>query len=252
MILMKQERVQERIGFVFIHGAGLEGRVWEQVTDGLGFPALLADFPLRDKTYESRRRLKLQDYVRHIRDQVLEWNSDRIVLVAHSLGGVLALQLAAELSERMAGFVAVSAAIPKQGGSFLSALPLPQKILLPILLRTVGTKPPASAIRSGLCSDVSAEQAEDIVQRFVPESVSVYSDKIDASAPEVPKLYIRLKQDKEFGLPLQNKMITNLSPQHVYDLDAGHLPMLSQPDQLRAMLQRFMTEAVYPFSSQKW
>lgn len=248
---MKQERVQEMTGFVFIHGAGLEGRVWEQVTDGLGFHALLADFPLRDKTYESRRRLTLQDYVKYIRDQVLEWNADRIVLVAHSLGGVLALQLAAELSERLAGFVAVSAAIPKQGGSFLSTLPLPQRILLPLLLRTAGTKPPASVIRSGLCSDLSAEQAEDIVRGFVPESVRVYTDRIDASAPEAPKLYIRLKKDKEFGLPLQNKMITNLSPQHVYDLDAGHLPMLSQPDQLRAMLQRFMTEAVNPLSSQK-
>lgn len=239
---MERDQVQEKIGFVFIHGAGLQGRVWEKVTDGLGYPALLAEFPLRDAAYESRRQLALQDYVTHIRKQIMEWEVDRIVLVAHSLGGVVALQLASELSGRLAGLVAIAAAIPKKGGSFVSVLPLPQRVFMPVLLRTAGTRPPEAAIRSGLCSDLSEEQAEDVVRSFVPESVRVYTDRIEASAPEVPTLYIRLSKDKEFSLPMQNKMIANLMPQQVDDLDAGHLPMLSEPDKLRAMLQSFMSE----------
>jgi pimeloyl-ACP methyl ester carboxylesterase len=230
---------QEKIGFVFVNGAGLTSSIWNKVTEGLDHPCLLVDFPLREGTVESRKELALTDYVTHMQKQVNEWGARKFILVAHSLGGVLALKLASEFADRLVGFVAVGAAIPKNGGSFLSVLPFPKRILLSAIMQKMGTRPPESAIRTGLCNDLTPEQASEILYGFIPESLHVYTDRVDAPIPNVPKLYIKLVKDKEFGSSLQNKMVSHLSPQYVQSLDTGHLPMLRNPMGLRLLLENF-------------
>ncbi len=233
---------QEKIGFVFINGAGLEGLVWSKVVEDFEHPCLLVEFPLRKSSLESRSGLSLEDYVTHMKRQVDEWGTRRIVIVAHSLGGVLAHRLASVLTDRLAGIVAVGAAIPKNGGSFLSILPFPQKLIMSVILRTLGTKPPESAIRKGLCNDLSPDQATEIVKGFIPEAVRVYTDRINVSVPDVPKLYVKLTNDKEFSPSLQDKMISNFSPQSVQSLETGHLPMISNPEGLRSILENFLSD----------
>ncbi|GGD79692.1 alpha/beta fold hydrolase [Paenibacillus nasutitermitis] len=234
-----EAQIREKIGFVFIYGAGLNRSIWEKVAADLEHPCLLVDFPLRDGSRKPEQGLSLNDYVAYMKKQVEAWQVPKFIIVAHSLGGVPALQLAEEMSERLAGFVAVGASIPRKGGSFLSALPLPKRMLMAVLLRSLGTRPPDAAIRSGLCHDLSAGQGEEIVRNFIPESVRVYTDRVEADVPSVPKLYIKLQKDKEFNEAHQNKMIANFAPQHIASLDTGHLPMLSDPDGLRLALQDF-------------
>lgn len=238
--MSNQEGTHEKTGLVFISGAGLNSCVWSEVAKRLDHPYLLVDYPQRNDLLQSRKKLSLDDYVVHLKRQVDEWGSRKFVIVAHSLGGVLGLRLSSEIGGRLSGFVAVGAAIPQNGGSFLSVLPFPKRILLSALLRIIGTKPPESAIRSGLCNDLSAEQAIKIVDGFVPEAVRLYTDRIGVSLPIVPKLYVKLTQDKEFIPSLQERMISNLSPQSVQALNTGHLPMLSDPEGVGAILNDFM------------
>ena len=236
-----QPSLHEKTGLLFVAGAGLDARIWSRVASSLDHPCLLAQFPNRGGTPDTRKSLSLNDYVAHLKEQAEAEEPRKWILVAHSLGGVPALQLAAELGDRVVGFVAVGAAIPRPGGSFLSTLPLPKRLLLSAILRMAGTKPPEAAIRAGLCSDLSAEQAAEIVHGFVPEALRVYTDHLEVSAPPIPKLYIKLLQDKEFGLPLQERMIANLAPDRVEALNTGHLPMLSDPDGLRTVLECFLS-----------
>lgn len=245
-----QEHTHEKIGFVFLNGAGLESRIWSKVVEGFDHPYLLVESPLRKDSFELRKGLSLGDYVTHMKRQVDKWEVRKFVIVAHSLGGIFALRLASELTDRLAGFIAIGAAIPKNGGSFLSVLPFPKRILLSAIMRRMGTLPPESAIRAGLCNDLTPDQAVEIVRGFIPEAIRVYTDRIDVSVPMVPKLYVKLTKDKEFNPSLQNKMISNFSPQLVRGLDTGHLPMLSDPDGLRSILEDFFangrTESTFP------
>lgn len=236
------KRASKEIGFLFIHGAGLGRQVWERAAKELECPYLLADFPMRSEPYETRRELTLEDYAAHVRKQVEEWEVERFVIVAHSLGGVVAMQAAADFSDRVAGFVAVGAAIPKVGGSFLSTLPMPKRWIMSLILKKMGTKPPEKAIRAGLCNDLTAEDSAAIVRGFVPESIRVYTDPVESSLPDVPKLYVKLGKDKEFGPSLQDKMIFRLAPNRVASLNSGHLPMLGDPDGLRRTLLVFLSE----------
>ncbi|CAG7647872.1 hypothetical protein PAESOLCIP111_05480 [Paenibacillus solanacearum] len=227
------------IGFVFIHGAGLSGRIWEPVVRQLGHPYLLADFPHRQGPAASRRHLTLHDYTTHIQAQIEAWNERPFVIVAHSIGAIPALQIAASMRDRLAGFAAVGAAVPADGGSFLSTMPPAKRALMHVLLRAFGTQPPEAAIRSGLCNDLTAEQTEQVVRGFAPESLHLYTDRAEAPIPNVPKLYIKLTNDRELSLSRQDGIISRFAPERVETLEAGHLPMLSKPDELRRVLTGF-------------
>jgi pimeloyl-ACP methyl ester carboxylesterase len=140
------------------------------------------------------------------------WEVKKFIIVAHSIGGVLALKIASLLPDRVVGLVAVGAAIPEQGNSFLSAMTFAKRTLMRVLLRIFGTRPPESAIRQGLCNDLTPEQSAAIVRDFVPESIRLYTDRAEAAAPQYTEI-----------------------------LQSGHLPMMSKPKELRRALQSFLS-----------
>lgn len=230
------------LGLVFIHGAGLGDWIWEEMSGVLGSPHVFADFPARDRGDQGRQALRLDDYADHVVEQVAGLPVERLVVVAHSLGGVVGLKVADQLGDRLAGFVGVGAAIPTDGGSFVSSLPAPKRWIVGTLMRVFGTKPPESAIRQGMCNDLSDEQTDLVVRRFVPESRAVYFGRTDVPLPSVPRSYVRLTEDHEFDQATQRAMAANLGTEDVREVSSGHLPMLSNPKELAELLNKIVAE----------
>lgn len=233
--------IDKKIGLVFVHGAGLGSWIWRDVSPLLQMPHLFTDFPEREADMVTRKELTLEDYVNYIMQQIEGFGAERIIIVAHSLGGVVAQKVAAHLGDRLAGFIAVGAAIPAHGGSFLSTLPAPNRWIMHAAMKMLGTKPPESAIRKGLCNDLSPELADEVVRRFTPESLAIYFKSTHVEIPKVPTSYIRLTKDQEFGVPMQTRMAAHLgvSKQEIIDIASGHLPMLSHPKELAVAIQSF-------------
>ena len=105
-------------GFLLLHGAGLGAWIWKDVISGIHAPYVAADFPYRTGTQAERNALTFDDYVQAVMDQAATLQTAKVVVVAHSLSGTVALKVAAQLGERLAGFIAVGAAIPKNGASY--------------------------------------------------------------------------------------------------------------------------------------
>ncbi|RJE86381.1 alpha/beta hydrolase [Paenibacillus sp. 1011MAR3C5] len=229
--------MNERIGVVCIHGAGLKGEIWQKTSQYIEAPSLFIDLPLRSGTDEVRCKLTFLDYCAEATRQIESWPVRKFIIVAHSIGGSIALRLAEDLKDRVVGLVAVSAAIPRDGGSFLSSLPFLKRMAFAAVMKLAGTKPPGSAIRSGLCNDLPRSQSDAVVNSFVPEAKRLYFDRTDAPIPAIPKFYIKLMKDQEFTPVFQDRMAANLAADHVIELQAGHLPMLSNPSGLGAILQ---------------
>lgn len=226
-------------GLVYVHGAGLDSWIWEAVTARLDAPQLPVSFPGRGGRSVARENLSLEAYVDHVRQQVDDWPVERVIVVAHSIGGVVGLELAGERPERVAGFVGVCAAIPNPGGSFVSCYPFHQRIVQRAIIRLLGTKPPDPAIRRSLCSGLSDERTERVVDQFTAESRRLYTDRGDAAIPDVPTLYVKTTNDKELSPSLQDSMTANLRADGVATIAAGHMPMLSDPQAVAEILERF-------------
>lgn len=232
----------EPYGVVSIHGAGLDTWIWDAVTPALEVPHLPATFPARDGDREGTAGLGLRDYVDHVCQQIEGWPPTEIVLVAHSIGGVVGKEVAEVLADRVVGFVGVCAVIPELGGSFLSCYPPHQRLIQRAVMRVAGTKPPDAVIRKSLCNGLSEAQTDRIVERFRPESRKLYTDASTAEIPDVQSLYVKTMDDNELSLSLQEAMIDNLRPDEVATIDAGHVPMLSHPDQLAGLVNAFNEE----------
>lgn len=226
------------IGIVLIHGAGLRSWIWDDVK--LAAPTLAINLPLRDQPKETRAQLTLDDYVQDALTRIQDWHSGKVVVIAHSLGGVIGLEVAHKLGHQLAGFVGVCAAIPETNQSFVSTLPFPQKFIMPIILKLAGTQPPASAIAAGLCNDTKPELTQRVIQDFSPESRAVYTDRVEYSPLTVPTLYVHTTKDKEYGTQLQTTMAKRLPQVTIVDVSSGHMPMLSQPDALSKVLNTFV------------
>lgn len=225
----------ENIHVIYLSGAGLDSTIWDGVRAKVVTPGTALAHG-RDSAATLSRA------VQDVLGQIQERNAGRYVIVAHSLSGVIGVELARALGDKLGGFIAVTATIPSPGGSFTSALPFPQNLLMPLLLSVVGTKPPAEAIRKGLCSDLDDQQAAAIVDAFTPEPRRLYVDKTSTSQLPVSRyLYVRTLDDKEIPASRQAIMAKRLPGVEVVDTPGGHMVMISHPDELATIINQFIS-----------
>jgi pimeloyl-ACP methyl ester carboxylesterase len=209
---------------LFLSGAGLPAWIWDDVRSVVDCPSTVAQYA---------KEGSLADCA----DGVLAAAPDRF---AHSLGGVVGSQLVAQAPERVEGFLGIAALIPQADQSFLGALPFRTKLMMSLVMRLAGTRPPASALRSGLAGDLSQELADRIVEDFSPESQSLYRDPVPARSFPSARGYLHTANDPGMPLPLQEKFATTLGASWTQTLPTGHLPMLTDPKAVGAALTAFL------------
>lgn len=222
-------------GIIFLSGAGLESWIWDGVIAELNMPSVVADY----SRISGRVSASLNDYVQAALESANRLPTDTIIIVAHSIGGVVGSELAKRLGNRVVGFVGISAAIPQSGSNFFSCLPFPQRLIMPLVVTISGTKPPESAVRTGLASGVDAATTSNIVSSFQPETKGLYRDKTTATKlPDIPYAYIRTTVDKELPLSVQNSIVKRLPNPIVHDIKSGHLPMLTHAAEVTDVIRR--------------
>ncbi len=232
--------MKDKIGLVLIHGAGLGSFIWNDLKPLINCPTLAIDFPNREISGQANKNLPFENYLKSTIEQIEKQGEDEIIIVAHSIGGCLGVKLTDYLGEKVVGFIGISSAIPESGKSFISCLPFPQNLLMPIILSLLGTKPPQKSIELGLCNDLSSQQSAEIVNRFTPESKSIYTTRVNYNSLPEKSLYIKLRNDKAFPMQVQDRMITNLNAQSTVELESGHLPMMSKPKELAEIINGFV------------
>jgi pimeloyl-ACP methyl ester carboxylesterase len=230
-------------GIIFISGAGLNASVWDKVRSRIGTPSIAIDFPNRgDKV--ANKNLSFDDYIEEAQRQIGRAPFKEYILVCHSIGGVVGLQLATILRDKVKGFVAVSASIPPSGQSYISSFPFPQSTIMGLIIRLLGTQPSKGVLKSSFCSGLSTEDTENVVTNFTPEARSLYFSKIEHNENKVPNMYIKTLQDKTFPLSFQEQMVRNLGTKNVKTIESGHLPMLNKSEELAEMLRQFTTPII--------
>lgn len=232
--------MDNKIGIILIHGAGLNSSIWSDLTKKIDNPILGIEFPNRKSNNNLNSKLTFDNYVDTAVTQIRRWQKDNFIIVTHSIGACVGLKVAEHFNNKLKGFVAIGSVVPKSGQSFISSLPFPQKLLLPFLLSLFGTKPPEKSIIAELCNDLPPETTSKIVNEFTPEAKALYTTKIIFDLPDIKRLYIKLTNNKSMSINLQDEMAKNLKATKIEIINSGHLPMLSKPDELTNILTSFI------------
>lgn len=222
---------------LFLSGAGLPAWIWDEVR-----AALPDDVETAVAGRPHSAHASLADYADAA---AAETTWPAFAIVAHSSGGVVAAELLARHPARVAGVLGVSAVVPLPGRSFVGTMPLPARLLLSVVIRLVGTRPPAKVIRAGLASGLPGATADRIVADFDPESVRLYRDPTSVrDLPEV-RAYVHTTEDKEISTAVQRGSAEALRATWTEELSTGHLPMLQDPPAVSQAVGRLLAQIVW-------
>ncbi|GHF36019.1 pimeloyl-ACP methyl ester carboxylesterase [Amycolatopsis bartoniae] len=224
-------------GFALQHGGFHGSWCWERVVPLLEAPAVAIDLPGREGDPATLRGITSAEWTRGALGQINTLPTDRVVLVAHSLGGVTALNAAKVLGDRLAHLILVSALVPAEGQT--PAELIARGAHRDSLLDETGQfgVPPIEAVRTLLANDVP-DEAEALYARLRREPMGPISEPFTHDGlPAVPTTYVRLTRDNAVPPAMQEQMIANLPHESaVTEIDAGHNVMMSRPGQLADLL----------------
>ena len=224
---------------VLVHGGGLDGRCWDPLLRHLDGPAIAVDLPGRGAHPAPLETIRLADCAASVVADVDAAGFDEIVLVGHSLAGCSMPGVIGLLGDRVRHAMFVACTVPADGGSAFDTLdPAVQD-----LIRSAGDMEPkamdATIAKLVFGDDLTEEQFAWCVERLVPEAPLLTTDPVDLAPLRtgMPRTWIRTLQDLIVPADKQLRFAGNVGDCAVLDIDAGHMCMVSQPEELASLLR---------------
>lgn len=216
---------------LFLSGAGFPEWIWDDVRSQFD--------PEQCSVVASRpSNPTASDLDGYAQQALIDAPERPFMIVAHSLGAVVGLRMVELAPGRVDRFLAISGVVPPPGGSFVSAMPYPNRLILDLVMRFAGTRPPDKAIRSTLAG-VDPATIERILHDFTTEPRSLFRQRIDPTRRSVHTGYLHTSRDRELPMRLQNKFAENLEASWTSTIDAGHMPMLERPKATAETIEAF-------------
>ncbi|TCK21110.1 alpha/beta fold hydrolase [Pseudonocardia endophytica] len=272
--------------FVLVHGAWNSGAAWTEVVTELesgGCRALAVDLPgagphARFPTsYLREGQAGLDTEVSPLRDLTVEETADavlavlrrirshgcrRIVVVAHSLGGITATRAAEKAPHLIDELVYVAALVPTRLGSAAAYLRLPEAgprypdlyIGDPTAIGATRLNPRSTderyraRLHEVFYGDVDEHRFLAYATSLVPDNPTGMATAVVAATAQrwgaIPRTYVQTERDRVVSPALQRMMIDDadrLTPGNsfrVARIDTSHSPFASRPRELAGLIAR--------------
>lgn len=230
--------------YVLVHGGWQGAWCWYRVAPLLerrGHRVLTPDLPGHGLDRTSIGELSLQAYADRI-GRTLDEAAEPVVLLGHSLGGMVIAQAAADRPERVALLVYLAAFLPGDGDSLaslaqgdteslLSPSSVPTADGTAITLRDAGLQP-------ALYADCSAEDLALVRRLIQPEPLAPLAQPLRAPGgpggplQRIPRAYVECLEDRALPLARQRLMQAARPCRSSVSLPSGHSPFFSMPERL--------------------
>lgn len=225
--------------FVLIPGAWMGAWVWEPVAERLralghgARPLTLSGLADGDADISE---VGLQTHVEDVMAVLEKDDLRNVVVVGHSYSGVVAGQVADRAPGRVARTVYVDAFLPRDGRSMLDAFPERQREEELRQISENGGRWPAPTL-DGVAGapDLSEDQARRLVERMVGHPGRTVYEPAVLRRPlaEQRATHVACAFETSDGLVAALRGEPNWT---FRELEAGHWPMVSAPDELVAVL----------------
>jgi pimeloyl-ACP methyl ester carboxylesterase len=227
--------------YVLIHGAFHGGWCWKKIIPHLekqGHKVVAPDLPGHGEDKRPINEITLQAYTDRV-CQILDKQSEPVILVGHSMGGVVITQVAEYRPEKIKKLVYL-AALLLQNGEFLrqyAELDI-EAFVMPNLIMSEDRRYATvkeEALKEIFYADCSDEDIEFAKSHLVPQALAPLATPVSTTEENfgrVPRVYISCLRDKAISPPIQEKLYKALPCEKVIHLDTSHSPFFSASEEL--------------------
>jgi pimeloyl-ACP methyl ester carboxylesterase len=232
--------------YVLVHGAWAGKFAWNEVKPLLekeGNKVVTLDLPAHGDDKTPIGSVTLQSYVDAV-VQLIDKQEGKVILVGHSMGGMVISQVAENRPSKIEKLVYLSAYLPSNGQDLQSlsatdagSLIGPNLVFLPDYS---GATIKPEFVEKVFAADCSADIKKLVLDKHKNEPLAPFQGKVtltDANFGAVPKYFIETLKDVGVSTANQEKMIqANGTVKKVYKLDCGHSPYFAMPKELSTIL----------------
>lgn len=234
--------------YILVHGAWQAPFVWQEVKANLekqGNKVIVVELPGHGDDYTSPATITLDVYKQKVIDAVATIDG-KVILVGHSLGGMIISSVAEAMPSKIEKLVYVAAYLPVSGQNLdnLAHMDPDSQLGMGNLIFNndagiVDVKP--DQIINLFIQDGTPEIQNLVVKNYRTEPLTPFINPVtltEQNFGSVKKVYIKTLQDHVVSPYLQNKMIATGKVESVYEINTGHSPFLSQPNELSWILTK--------------
>ena len=237
--------------FMLIHGSWHGDWSWYLLEEQLikaGHEVITVNLPGHGLLYNTASQVTLQDYEGAVVN-ALNQVQEKVILVGHSLGGLIISAAAEKRPDKVQSLVYLAAFLLKNGQSVLD----------------ISVQDSTSLIFPNTIIDnenkivyLSPERVVDLFYEDAPGESIILSQKLLTPEPLLPlsapltitaenygsidRYYITTTQDKAISPYIQEKMYTDTPCKQVFHINSGHSPFFSNVPQLKNILVNIAKE----------
>jgi pimeloyl-ACP methyl ester carboxylesterase len=234
--------------YVLVHGAWMGAWVWDGVAQGLrsaGATVQVLELPAHGSDEAPLSAATLATYVAKVR-AAIESAHGKVILVGHSMAGMVVTQAAEDLAERIDKVVYLAAYLPQNGQTLLDLATTDAESQVGKVLKVDEQRGvvdvPVDQLGDCFVADGAPAAAAALRARYRPEPLAGFVAPVkttEARWGSVAKVYFYTEHDRAVSYALQRRMTDGVKLDGTQVFASSHSPFLSQPDQLVAALARF-------------
>lgn len=226
--------------YVLVHGAWMGAAGWEPVADRLraeGAEVIVPELPAHGRDPAPPGDASLAGYVDRV-SAAIDGAERPVLLVGHSMGGVVISAAAEARSADIAALIYVAAYVPDDGQSLFDLAMSDEDSQVGASLvdngdGTVGIR--SDAFPDLFCADCDADARAALVAGYRDEPVAPLAMPValtDGAYGSLPRTYVGTARDRVISPSLQSRMISATPMDREVTLATSHVPMLAAPDAL--------------------
>ncbi len=231
--------------YVLVHGAWADESAWGFVRNELARQAnvVVVNLPAHGIDLTPAKAVSLKDYTDQV-EKVINAQAGQVILVGHSMAGMVISQVAEHIPQKISRLVYVSAYLLKNGESLLSISQQDTQSKVGQALEFNADQTAArinkDVIPGAVCDDCPQYMKEALVKYHREEPTKPLGENVvltTAKFGRVPKYYIHTANDRAVGYELQKMMVKNNGGiKNTYLLQTSHLPFVVQPQEFLKIL----------------
>jgi pimeloyl-ACP methyl ester carboxylesterase len=223
--------------FVLIHGAWHSSWCWEKVVsplENLGHKVITVDLPGSkpdDKT--PLEEITLKSYTDHV-VKIVKEQDEKVILVGHSLGGLIISQTAEYIPDKIKGLVYLTAFLLRNGENMNQYTESDKESIasLEFIEEGKGVLVQLDNIFEAFYHNCDPEEIKNVISRLVPQSRQVLMTPLEITEQNygsIPRIFVKCTQDRGLTVNTQERMLAAMPCQKIYTISTDHSPFYSKP-----------------------